>query len=183
MRHTAVRGRTMRQSNGPHIHWYFSICFAGYLFPRINNMQQEQGPPEIDDEDILSDRIEMAEESASQLASPLSYEELVLRVRDSSPRSILRLTKNSRVSEEDLVRAFTNNFGYVIENSGYGRIRSMFELTRWCQDMGLSAYARSCGILLPHDGDALEWLGRQTPSKFPKYLYECRRAEPRRIRP
>lgn len=156
----------------------YLICFSGYLFPRVDIPLQEQVSSMEVASDVLDGDAEVPGDITQQPIA-LAYDELALRVRSCSPRSLLRLARAEDVDLQRLVTAFTKNFGYVIENAGYGRVRSLFELARWCQDVGLSAHARSCGILLPHDAEALEWLGRQNPLTFVKYLYECRRSEPR----
>ena len=156
----------------------YLVCFAGYLFPRTDIAQQEQEPDAAITGSVLDGAGEIVTNDVPQPAFS-SNDQLAMRVRSSSPRSILRLAHAEEVDKRSLVTVFTENFGYVIENTGYGRVRSLFDLAKWCQNMKLSAHAKSCGILLPHDADALDWLGRQSPHTFVTYLYECRRAEPR----
>jgi hypothetical protein len=157
----------------------YLVCFAGYLFPRTNIAGQEYEPLAESQSNILDDEIYTDGEDVIPDLAAAAREELATRVRSCSPRSFLRLARIMAEDSTNLIAAFIENFGYLIENAGYGRVRNIFELALWCQDRGLPAQARSCGILLPHDAETLEWLGRQNPMRFVKYLNECRRAEPR----
>ncbi len=157
----------------------FLVFFSGYLYPRprLEGILSREDPP-VDERSLL-DPVE--EEPAPRTSAPMAGT-IDDRVRGSSPRGVLRLAR-SLTSEpkglEELVASVRTNFGFVIENAGFGRVRSVYELARWLQDRGLSAHARCCGILLPHDSEALEWLSSRAPITFGKYLFECRRAEPR----
>jgi hypothetical protein len=153
----------------------FLICFAGYLFPRMNSAEELLSEPAS-----RPDLLEESHAEAIEAGDHLDVQDFAARVRVSSPRGLVKWWHASDPeARRKIASAVQANFASVIENVGYGRVRSLWDLSRCLQDAGLSNHARCCGILLPHDASALRFFSQRSPGRFSKYVYECMRAEPR----
>jgi len=163
----------------------FLVCFSGFLFPRLQYASGDQ-LDEGDDGSVLGELDDLRPDSPAMRGienEQLDEFYIHKRLRAATPRAVLRLAARVTRDQPDLMpivcSSIRQNFAYIIENAGLGRVRSVLDLARFCQDRRLVAQSRCCGILLPHDAEALRWLSSQSPLRFAKYLYECRRAEPR----